>query len=118
MLGLAFKPNTDDMREAPALELIHLLQHEGARVKAYDPVSMDNARRVLPEITYGADPYQVAEGADALIVATEWNEFKHLDLERIRKTMRRPIFVDGRNIYDPEQMAALGFTYRGVGRGY
>jgi len=118
ILGLAFKPNTDDMREAPALELIHLLQHEGARVKAYDPVAMDNARRVLPEITYCADPYQVAEGADALVVATEWNEFKHLDLERVHKAMRRPVVVDGRNIYDPEAMIALGFTYRGVGRGY
>ncbi len=118
VLGLAFKPNTDDMREAPALELIHLLQHEGARVRAYDPVSMDNAKRIMPELTCCADPYEVAEGADALIVATEWNEFKHLDLERIRKTMRRPIFVDGRNIYDPERMKALGFIYRGVGRGY
>jgi UDPglucose 6-dehydrogenase len=118
ILGLAFKPNTDDMREAPALELIHLLQHEGARIKAYDPVAMDNARRVLPDITYCTDPYQVAEGADALVVATEWNEFKHLDLERVRKAMRRPVLVDGRNIYDPEAMIALGFTYRGVGRGY
>ena len=118
ILGLAFKPNTDDMREAPALELIHLLQHEGARIKAYDPVAMDNARRVLPDITYCSDPYQVAEDADALVVATEWNEFKHLDLERVRKAMRRPVVVDGRNIYDPATMIALGFTYRGVGRGY
>ncbi|HOQ97287.1 MAG TPA: UDP-glucose/GDP-mannose dehydrogenase family protein [Anaerolineae bacterium] len=118
LLGLAFKPNTDDMREAPALELVHLLQHEGARVRAYDPVAMDNARRVLPDIVCCPDAYAVAEGADALIVATEWNEFKHLDLARIRDAMRHPIFVDGRNIYDPERMAALGFTYRGVGRGY
>lgn len=118
VLGLAFKPNTDDMREAPAVELIHLVQHEGARVRAYDPVAMDNARKVLPDVTYCPDPYAVAEGADALIVATEWNEFKHLDLERIQKSMRRPVFIDGRNIYEPERMKALGFIYRGVGRGY
>jgi len=118
ILGLAFKPNTDDMREAPALELIHLLQHEGARIKAYDPVAIENARRVLPDIVYCQDPYQVADGADALLIATEWNEFKHLDLERIRQAMRQPILVDGRNVYEPERMAALGFTYRGVGRGY
>ena len=118
VLGLAFKPNTDDMREAPALELVHLLQHEGARVRAYDPVAMDNARRVLPEVTYCADPYEVAAGADALLIATEWNEFKQLDLARIRQAMRRPVLVDGRNIYEPERLQALGFVYRGVGRGY
>ncbi len=118
VLGLAFKPNTDDMRDAPAVEIIHLLQHEGARIKAYDPVAMDNARRVLPEITYCADPYEVAQEADALVIATEWNEFKHLDLQRIRQGLRRPILIDGRNIYEPEKMDALGFIYRGVGRGY
>ncbi|MGQ9681864.1 MAG: UDP-glucose dehydrogenase family protein [Anaerolineae bacterium] len=118
ILGLAFKPNTDDMREAPSVELVHLLQHEGARVRAYDPVAMDNARRVLPDVTYCADAYQVAEGADALLIATEWNEFKQLDLVRIRQAMRRPVLVDGRNIYEPERLQALGFIYRGVGRGY
>ena len=118
VLGLAFKPNTDDMREAPSIEVIHLLQHEGARVRAYDPVAMENARRVLPDIAYCRDPYEVAKGVDALVIATEWNEFKHLDLKRIRESMRRPILIDGRNIYEPERMAALGFTYRGVGRGY
>jgi len=118
VLGLAFKPNTDDMREAPAVELIHLLQHEGARIKAYDPVAMENARRILSDVTLCQDAYEVAEDADALVIATEWNEFKHLDLPRIRKAMRRPIVVDGRNIYEPERMAALGFIYRGVGRGY
>ena len=118
VLGLAFKPNTDDMREAPAVELIHLLQHEGARIKAYDPVAMENARRILSDVTLCQDAYEVAEDADALVIATEWNEFKHLDLPRIRKALRRPIVVDGRNIYEPERMAALGFTYRGVGRGY
>jgi UDPglucose 6-dehydrogenase len=117
VLGLAFKPNTDDMREAPALEIIHLLHHEGARVKAYDPVAMENAKRVAPDVTYCVDPYQVAQDADALIVVTEWNEFKNLDLERVRQAMRQPIIIDGRNLYDPERMAALGFTYRGIGRG-
>ena len=118
LLGLAFKPNTDDMRDAPAVEVAHLLMHEGARLKAYDPVAMENARRVLPEVTFCADPYQVAEGSDALIVVTEWNEFKNLDLVRIHKAMRRPVLIDGRNIYEPARMAALGFTYRGIGRGY
>jgi UDPglucose 6-dehydrogenase len=118
VLGLAFKPNTDDMRDAPAVEIIHLLQHEGAQIKAYDPVAMENARRVLPDITYCRDPYEVAQDADALLITTEWNEFKHLDLARIRQAMRRPIVIDGRNIYEPERMAALGFVYRGVGRGY
>jgi len=118
ILGLAFKPNTDDMRDAPSVEIIHLLQHEGARIKAYDPVAMENARLVLPDITYCQDPYEVAAGVDALLVLTEWNEFKHLDFERIRQAMRRPILIDGRNLYEPDRMRAVGFTYRGIGRGY
>jgi UDPglucose 6-dehydrogenase len=118
ILGLAFKPNTDDMRDAPSTEIAHLLQHEGARIKAYDPVAMENARRVMPDITYCADPYEVAQDADALIITTEWNEFKHLDLKRIHRAMRRPILIDGRNIYEPDKMNDLGFIYRGVGRGY
>ncbi len=118
ILGLAFKPNTDDMREAPSVELIHLLQSEGARIRAYDPVAMVNADRYLHDVTLCQDAYQVAEGADALVIVTEWNEFKHLSLPRLKAAMRRPIIVDGRNIYDPEQMKALGFIYRGVGRGY
>lgn len=118
ILGLAFKPNTDDMRDAPAIEIVHLLQHEGAQVKAYDPVAMDNARRAMPEITYCQDPYEVAQDADALIITTEWNEFKHLDLKRVRQVMRLPVLIDGRNIYEPERMKELGFVYRGVGRGY
>ena len=118
ILGLSFKPNTDDMREAPSVEIIHMLQHEGARIKAYDPVALDNARRLLKDVILCEDAYSVAEGCDALVVVTEWNEFKQLDLPRIRKLMRRPIIIDGRNIYDPEQMARLGFIYRGMGRGY
>jgi len=118
VLGLAFKPNTDDMREAPSVELIHLLQSEGARIRTYDPVSMVNAEHYLHDVTLCQDAYEVAQGADALIVVTEWNEFKHLSLPRLKALMRQPIIVDGRNIYDPEQMRALGFVYRGMGRGY
>jgi UDPglucose 6-dehydrogenase len=118
ILGLAFKPNTDDMREAPSVELIHLMQSEGARIRAYDPVAMVNAEHYLPDVTLCQDAYQVADGADALVIVTEWNEFKHLSLPRLMTAMRQPIVVDGRNIYDPEQMKALGFVYRGMGRGY
>ena len=118
VLGLAFKPNTDDMREAPSVELIHLLQSEGARIRAYDPVAMVNANLYLHDVVLCQDAYQVAEGADALVVVTEWNEFKHLALPRLKAAMRQPVIVDGRNIYDPAQMAELGFVYRGMGRGY
>ena len=118
VLGLAFKPNTDDMREAPSVELIHLLQSEGAQIRAYDPVAMVNAELYLDDVTLCQDAYEVAKGADALVVITEWNEFKHLSLQRLKDAMRQPIIVDGRNIYDIGQMKALGFVYRGVGRGY
>ncbi|MFQ5858236.1 MAG: nucleotide sugar dehydrogenase [Anaerolineae bacterium] len=118
ILGLSFKPNTDDMREAPSVEIIHMLQHEGAQIKAYDPVAMENAHRQLDNVSLCEDAYRVAEGSDALIIATEWNEFKQLDLARIRDLMRRPVIIDGRNIYEPDQMAELGFVYQGMGRGY
>jgi UDPglucose 6-dehydrogenase len=118
LLGLAFKPNTDDLREAPALEIAQILLREGACVRAYDPVGMARASAQMPQIEMCADPYALAEGCDALVVCTEWNEFRHLDLERVRTLMRRPTIVDGRNIYEPEEMAALGFEYRGMGRGY
>jgi len=118
VLGLAFKANTDDMREAPSVEIIHLLQSEGAQVRAYDPVAMVNADHYLRDVVLCQDAYEVAKGADALIVVTEWNEFKHLSLPRLKEAMHTPIVVDGRNIYDPEELKALGFTYRGVGRGY
>lgn len=118
LLGLAFKPNTDDMREAPSLDLAQAFLIGGAAVRAYDPVAMENARRLLPAVTLCPDPYTLAEGCDALVVVTDWNEFKHLDLERIRDAMRQPVLLDGRNIYDPAEMRALGFTYLGMGRGY
>ena len=118
VLGLAFKPNTDDMREAPSVELIHLMQSEGAIVQVYDPVAMVNAEHYLHDVTLCQDAFQVAQGADALVIVTEWNEFKHLSLSQLRAAMRQPIIVDGRNIYDPEEMRDLGFVYRGMGRGY
>lgn len=117
ILGLSFKPNTDDIREAPALELIHLLQNEGAVVQAYDPQAMKNAAQALPRLNLCEDPYQAAEGADALVLATEWNEFKQLDFEKIYGLMRRPILMDGRNLWNGEKLRSLGFTYFGVGRG-
>jgi UDPglucose 6-dehydrogenase len=118
LLGLSFKPNTDDMREAPAITIAHYLIAEGARVRGYDPAAMENAQRLLPEVDLCPDPYTLAEGCDALVVVTDWNEFKHLDLERVRNVMRRPVLIDGRNIYDPAFVRSLGFIYRGVGRGY
>jgi UDPglucose 6-dehydrogenase len=117
ILGLAFKPNTDDLREAAAIEIIHLLQGEGATVTAYDPASMEKAADMLPGVTFGTDAYDCARGADAVVLLTEWNEFKQLDLQRLRAEMARPIFVDGRNVYDPATMAAAGFTYLAMGRG-
>jgi UDPglucose 6-dehydrogenase len=118
VLGLAFKPNTDDMRESPAVEIIHLLHNEGAVIRAYDPVSIPNAKGMLDGVTFCENAYEAARGVDALVICTEWNEFKHLDLQSIKDAMRRPVIVDGRNIYDPEVMRAHGFIYRGVGRGY
>jgi UDPglucose 6-dehydrogenase len=117
ILGLAFKPNTDDLREAAAIEIIHLLQGEGAKIQAYDPASMEKAADLLPGVTFSTDAYEAARGADALVLLTEWNEFKQLDLPRLRAEMAHPIFVDGRNVYDPATMAAAGFTYLSIGRG-
>ncbi|RLC72891.1 MAG: UDP-glucose 6-dehydrogenase, partial [Chloroflexi bacterium] len=118
LLGLAFKPNTDDMRESPSIHVARMLQSAGAHVRAYDPVAMKAAARMAPDVELAQDPYSLAEGCDALIVVTEWNEFKNLDLARIRDLMARPVLIDGRNIYDPATMKELGFYYRGVGRGY
>lgn len=117
VLGLSFKPNTDDIREAPALEIIHLLENEGAIVRAYDPQAMENASKIFKRVMMCENPYKVAEGADALVLATEWNEFKQIDLKRIYDLMRQPIIMDGRNLWDPEKMVSIGFKYFGVGRG-
>jgi len=118
LLGLTFKPNTDDLRESPALEIARRLLSEGATVRAYDPVGMPRAAQLVPGIQMTADAYDLAKGCDAVIVCTEWNEFKNIDLNRLHDVLRQPIVVDGRNIYDPTEMAAAGFEYRGVGRGY
>ncbi|MBN2005563.1 MAG: UDP-glucose/GDP-mannose dehydrogenase family protein [Anaerolineae bacterium] len=118
LMGLAFKPNTDDMRDAPAVDIANRLVREGAQVRAYDPVAMEVARPLLADVQMAENPYDLAEGADALILVTEWNEFKHLDLERIHDLMRQPVLMDGRNVYDPQYVRELGFEYRGIGRGY
>lgn len=118
MLGLAFKENTDDIRVSPSLEIADMLHNAGATVRGYDPVANENVSRTMPFIKLAEDPYQLAEGCDAIVVATPWNEFKSLDMERIKDCMRQPIMVDGRNLYEPQKMKALGFEYRGVGRGF
>ena len=118
VLGLAFKPNTDDLREAPALEIIHLLVQEGAHVQAFDPAAMEMAQRMLPSVHMCSDAYEVAAGAHALVLMTDWNEFKSLNMRRLKESMLYPLLIDGRNIYDPKEMSALGFHYRGMGRGY
>jgi UDPglucose 6-dehydrogenase len=116
VLGLAFKPNTDDLREAPAIELIDALLEQGATVKAFDPAAMEQAAQLLPSVEMCKDAYAVAEGSDAVVLMTEWNQFRNLDLDRVRGALNQPVFVDGRNVYDPDRMAALGFVYEGVGR--
>ncbi len=116
VLGLAFKPDTDDMREAPSITIIEELQKKGAVIKAYDPKAMNNARQILDSVEYCQDAYAVAKGADCLVIATEWDEFKNLDMEKVRGLMNHPTVVDGRNIYDPQKMIEIGFNYRSVGR--
>jgi UDPglucose 6-dehydrogenase len=117
VLGLSFKPNTDDMREAPSVEIIKALQAGGARVKAYDPVAIERAADYIPQVTFCATAYDVAKEADALLLVTEWNEFKQLNWAKIKTFMRQPIVLDGRNLYDPNELRSRGFTYWGVGRG-
>jgi UDPglucose 6-dehydrogenase len=116
ILGLAYKPNTDDVREAPAIDVIEHLQQRGARIRAYDPKAMPVLQRSMNGIRYCTDPYGAADGADGLIIVTEWNEFRELDLDHLKRVMRRPVIVDGRNILDPGVMREHGFVYRGVGR--
>jgi len=114
--GLAFKPRTDDIREAPALFLIDELQKLGAKIKAFDPVAEENAKKTLKDIEYAQNPYNAIEGADALVICTEWDEFRDLDKEKIRSLLNNPNIIDGRNIYDPKEMKEAGFNYIGVGR--
>jgi UDPglucose 6-dehydrogenase len=117
VLGLTFKPNTDDMREAPSIALITALQDLGAKVRVHDPVGMEQAAKVLDNLTYCDGPYAAAEGADALVIVTEWEQFRALDFERLKKVMATAIIVDLRNVYRPEEVVKYGFVYEGVGRG-
>jgi len=116
VLGLAFKQNTDDVRMSPAIDLCHRLQKEGALLRVHDPKAIEKAKAVLKDVTFVADMNAVADGCDALVVATEWPEFKKLDLERARKAMTHPILFDGRNLFDPAEMERLGFIYKSIGR--
>jgi UDPglucose 6-dehydrogenase len=116
VLGLAFKQNTDDVRMSPAIDLCQRLQKEGAALRVHDPKAMDKAKAILQNVTYIEDMNEVAEGCDALIIATEWSEFKQLDLARARKAMTHPIMFDGRNLFDPAEMEKLGFIYKSIGR--
>ncbi len=117
LLGLAFKPGTDDLREAPALEVAELLRDSGAKVRGYDPVAMAGVAKLHPWIELAQNAYDLVDGCDAAVVMTDWNEFKQLDMARIKALLKRPILVDGRNIYDPAQLHEMGFTYRAIGRG-
>ncbi len=114
--GLAFKPETDDVRESPALEIIRLLRKEGATIRCHDPQAIENARRILPEVNYFEDPYQVAEGAHLLVLLTEWQLYREIDFQRIKQMMKTPHLIDGRNFLDAPKLRQLGFIYRGIGR--
>jgi len=116
LLGLAFKPNTDDMRESPTLVIVRGLQKAGVTVRAYDPAAMETSKAELSDIVYCEDAYDTAQGADCLVLATEWNVFRNLDLERLKSTMRSANFVDLRNVYNPKRVAEVGFKYRSLGR--
>ena len=116
ILGLAFKPDTDDIRNAPALGLIRMLQGEGAKIKVYDPQATNKAKKVLDKVTFCLDAYSVCRSSDCLFIATEWDEFKELDFVKIKKMLKRPLIIDGRNLYDPEFLRKLGFSYIGIGR--
>jgi UDPglucose 6-dehydrogenase len=116
VLGLTFKPNTDDMREAPSIALITALQDMGAELRAFDPAGMEQAKLVLENVTFCADPYECVEDADALVIATEWEQFRALDLTKVRDLMACPVLVDLRNIYNPEAVHHCGFAYVSIGR--
>ncbi len=116
VLGLAFKANTDDMRYSPTIDIIEMLQAEGAKIQAYDPEAMERAKLIFKNVKYAKGTYQALEGADALAILTEWDEFKQLDLKRVKKLLRSPVIFDGRNLYDPKEMKKLGFKYYCIGR--
>ncbi|RPH50407.1 MAG: UDP-glucose/GDP-mannose dehydrogenase family protein [Desulfobacteraceae bacterium] len=114
--GLSFKPKTDDIREAPSIKIIEELKRMGASIKAFDPVATSQAKKVLKEVAFFDDPYETIRGCDVLIVVTEWDEFRNPDMNAVKSLLKKPIIVDGRNIYDPKEMKKLGFTYIGIGR--
>ena len=116
VLGLSFKPNTDDMRFAPSAYIIGKLQDNGAKIRAYDPVAMNNAKNILSNVSFCRDPYEASKGADALLILTEWNEFKEMDLKKIKSLLKSPLIIDGRNIYDLKTMEKEGFRYISIGR--
>ncbi|GAH79297.1 unnamed protein product, partial [marine sediment metagenome] len=116
ILGLAFKQNTDDIRKSPATDIIQLLLKEGANIRCFDPLAMDNTKKILPDLTYCQDEYETAQDSDALVIATEWNQFRNLDLLKIKKLLKSPNLFDLRNLYDPSTLKSLGFIYEGVGR--
>ncbi|HET7597456.1 MAG TPA: UDP-glucose/GDP-mannose dehydrogenase family protein, partial [Burkholderiales bacterium] len=116
ILGLTFKPNTDDMREAPSIPLITALQDMGAKVRAYDPVGMEQAKSVIGNVTFCEDAYSCAKGAAALVIVTEWEQFRALDFDRLKTTMAQPVLVDLRNVYRPDEVSRRGFAYEGIGR--
>lgn len=117
ILGLSFKPDTDDIRNAPSLDIIRVLKSEGAKLKVYDPSSMPKAKEILSEIKFCRDSYEVCKDSDCLLIVTEWDEFKELDFSKVKKLLKRPLVIDGRNIYDPQMMKKKGFIYEGIGRG-
>jgi UDPglucose 6-dehydrogenase len=116
LLGLTFKPNTDDMRDSPSLAIVPALQQAGATVRAYDPEGMDEAKRMLDDVVWCDTAYEGMGGADALVILTEWNQFRALDLARVKRLLRQPVIVDLRNIYEPADMVAAGFAYSSIGR--
>lgn len=116
ILGLAFKQNTDDIRESPSIDIIKLLLEEKVKIRCFDPLAMENAKKILPDLTYCEDEYDVADGCHALVIATEWNQFRNLDLLKIKRLLKSPVMIDLRNLYEPEKAKKLGFIYEGVGR--
>jgi UDPglucose 6-dehydrogenase len=116
MWGLAFKPNTDDVRFAPSITLVKALLAEGAAVRAYDPEATEKARAIMPEVTYCADAYQAAEGADVILIVTEWDQFRQMDWKRLLSAVEQPLVIDGRNVFNPEEITRKGFRYVSIGR--
>jgi len=116
VLGLSFKPNTDDIREAPSIYIIKMLKQKGAKIKTYDPKATQKMKQIFPDIEYCENPYEVAKNSDCLVILTEWDEFKKLDLRKVKRLLNQPIIIDGRNIFEPKKMAKLGFIYKSIGR--